>query len=52
MTRKHFVLIAASIKQIQDVHARKAAYIAILDVGCQLSSSFNRDKFKEACGVA
>lgn len=51
LTKKDFKLIARSISEIQDKHARAAACKAFCDVGKHFNVAFNKDTFMDACGV-
>jgi hypothetical protein len=51
MTRKHFIAMAAEIKEIADLTARKQAALAFCNVARAVNSRFNQQRFLTACEV-
>lgn len=51
MSRKHFVALAASIRQIADKRAKAAAAHAVADACRLFNGHFDRSRFLRACGV-
>jgi hypothetical protein len=51
MSRKHFIAMAASFKQMADVSARKEAALAFAEVASSMNPRFNYQRFMEACGL-
>lgn len=51
MSRKHFEMLAESIRSILDPHSRLQAAIAVAQVAYKLNNRFDHGKFYAACGV-
>ena len=51
MTRKHFQVLADSIRTILDPHVRLNAAVAVASACKQMNPRFNADRFYAACGV-
>mgnify|MGYP003147015561 FL=1 len=51
MTKKHFVAMAASIKQIRNPKARGIAARRMAKICRQSNPRFDRTRFLSACGV-
>jgi hypothetical protein len=51
MTRKHFELLAESIRCILNPDARLQAAVAVGQVAAKLNPRFDHQKFYVACGV-
>ena len=51
MTKKHFIAMAAEIKQIESKKARKAAAVARVKVCQAQNPAFNESRFLTACGI-
>ena len=52
MTRKHFKKLAETISGITDEKAKRIAFEKIADMCQNYNPRFNRNKFREACGLA
>ncbi len=51
MTRKHFEMLAESIRCILDPQSRLMAAVAVAQVAYKLNDRFDHEKFYAACGV-
>ena len=51
MSRKHYVILAESIKQISNMEARLSAAIAVARACSADNMRFDNGRFFEACGV-
>jgi hypothetical protein len=51
MSRKHYVILAESIKQIANMEARLSAAIAVARACSSDNMRFDNARFFEACGV-
>ena len=51
MSKKHFELLAQSIRAISDAQSRRNAAEAISQVCAMTNPRFNRARFLAACGV-
>lgn len=51
MSRKHFEMLADSIRCILDPQSRLAASVAVAQVAYKLNPRFDHTKFYVACGV-
>lgn len=49
MTRKHFKILAESLKKIEDMTQRNTMIDAWVDVCTQMNPRFDETKFREAC---
>ena len=52
MSKKHFELLAAQIRLIEDSNARFSAYHAVATVAIEVNPSFDILKFCNACDVS
>ena len=52
MSKKHFELLAAQIRLIEDSNARFSAYHAVATVAIEVNPSFDILKFVKACDVS
>jgi len=51
MIRKHFVVIAQEIKQIDNMAARLLAAMAMCKAAKQLNNKFDQKRFLDACEI-
>jgi hypothetical protein len=51
MSRKHFEMLADSIRCILDPQSRLMAAVAVAQVAYKLNPRFDHQKFYAACGV-
>jgi hypothetical protein len=52
MSKKHFELLAAQIRSIEDSNARFSAYRAVVNVAIKVNPRFDIIKFCNACDVS
>jgi hypothetical protein len=51
MTRKNFVLVAASIAAMENVKERQAQFHVMSAMFASLNPRFDKEKFRKACGL-
>lgn len=52
MTRKHFILVANVVSEIEDENSRRKAALRFADEFADINPWFSRQRFLDACGVS